>query len=159
MKFIIFVSFLMPAIANAEQWDKIAALKAIATQESSSGRNTHHRPLKNGTHCMGVYGLCSALIKEIIINNPKTFINEKELLDFDNDEMETYLNKHIEVQDRLATVAYSHISRLLGTKDPQIIYVAWVNGIERTKRMLTSDIKQHRLANRVMGYYKQMAGL
>ena len=98
----------------------------LAQIESNNGQNTNHphitHGVNKGTHAAGTYGLTTALVQDLIKNDPK-FAN---LAGMPWIGQKAYLEQHPEVQDGLVNKELGTLSKK--TQDPRKIAYLWNQG-------------------------------
>lgn len=147
--------------ANKQKFDKQATLKAIAQQESSGGKNVHHRVLDHGinkgSHAYGKYGLTDSTIKETIKKNPELNKLHSKLHTMSPEGVHSYLQKHPDLEDQIASSYHDRLTHALGTAHPAAVYVGWLNGISGGKKYIQeNDPLQHPIASKVHATYQKL---
>lgn len=124
-------------------------LRAIASVESSGGKNTNHEKLPEsgihgGTRAFGHYGITPVLAKETLKLNPELAQKYPEIA---NAELQDVNNHMAQKENAQHDIAKAHLKRLRSHfgDNPAAISHAWLNGVTGTKRAMGEgkDLSTH----------------
>lgn len=137
-------------------------LRAIALVESNAGQNTNHKPVfskKNNRMetAYGHYGLMPDTIKDVVSKNPEHFKGHEALLSNNIGDIHNHLDKHPELQHKIAKKHLERMSKVFNNNLAAIGY-GWFNGVTGTKRAIKQgkDISNHWHVQKIKNAYKQV---
>lgn len=147
-----------PAHAHDPGYSPSRMLNSIASVESSSGKNTHHRAVATGEHAYGKYGLMPSVSKETIKMNPDLKNKHGKALNLHGDTLNHYLQDNPGLEDQIAQKHVARLEHHFG-KDPAKIGYAWLNGIQGTHKAdkAGKDIQNHWHVEKVKQAYMKGA--
>lgn len=128
-------------------------LRAIASVESNSGQNQHHKVMGSGESAFGKYGLTPNVIRETIHMTPDLKAHKKAAA-LQGDNLKHYMQDNPGLED---AVAQHHLKRLehhFGGNPSDIGY-SWLNGITGTYKAKKSgkNVSEHWHAKKVKDAY------
>jgi hypothetical protein len=148
-----------PISSQSQHADKGKALRAIASVESSGGKNTHHEALTGKMHggesAYGRYGLTPVIIRETIKKHPDLRQKYGGAADMRGKEIQDFMAANPKLEDTIASRHYDRLSKVLGG-NLNHISMAWLNGIAGTMRFIKTggDTSKHWHVKKVQNAYK-----
>jgi len=146
---------------KAPKYNKDQILDAIKQVESSGGKNLNHAVIRNpnnlnyGTRSSSAYGIMPITGKDIISKNPKLKKQYGHLLNLKGKDFHKAYHKDPNLDRKLASHYYDHAAKHFG-HDPAKIGMAWLNGINGTKKHLNAgkDVKEHWHVKKILNALK-----
>lgn len=138
-----------------EPYSRERVSRAIASVESSSGKNTNHKPTSQGT-AYGAHALMPNTIHDAIKMDPKLKKQHQKALKLKGNDLNRYMQDNPKLEN---AIVESHLSRLehhFG-QNPMAISHAWNQGITGTNRALKDkqDIGTHPYVQKFKEAYKK----
>jgi hypothetical protein len=142
--------------------DKGRMLRAIASVESSSGKDMSHDPLpEGGLHqgesAYGKYGLTPIIVRETVHAHPDLRKKYGKSVQVKGNQFSQFMKKNPQLEEE---VAKRHLNRLhkLFDGDPARISMAWLNGITGTLRAQRNgfDFDNHWHVKKVVNAYNNL---
>lgn len=136
-------------------------LKAISLNESSGGKNTNHKQMKQGIHAgdsaVGQYGLMPNTIKEMArrmgSDNPMA-----QYAKMDNKKLAESIKKNPDHENQIANFMANHLHDKFGGDENKMAY-SWFQGHNLTDNHFNTSHKDYQNHDYVKKYQKHKAGL
>ncbi len=139
-------------------YDHAKMLRAIASVESSGGKNTKHAagggPIHGAEHAYGAYGLMPETIRETIKGHKDLASKHGKALALKGQQLHNYMNDHKDLENVIADRHLSHMEHVLGQNPDDLAY-GWLNGSQGTlnARKNKENIKGHWHVQKVRDAY------
>lgn len=139
---------------KAPAYDHGKMMRALASVESSGGKNMNHKPLANGDVAYGKYALLPGTIKDTIKGHKDLKTKYGKALALTGQALHNYMRDNKGLEDTLADRHLSHIEHNF-KGNPEHIGFAWNQGITGTKRALHNkqDISSHPYSKKIKEAY------
>jgi hypothetical protein len=143
-------------------FDSERMLRAIASVESSGGKNQNHKEIKHGLNAgqraYGKYGLTPNVIHETISHDPELKRQHGKATLLQGQDLTNYMKMNPNLQEGIAR---SHVKRLTGHfgPNPALIAHGWNEGIHGTYRAKKNnyDFTKHPYVKKILQAYPQGA--
>lgn len=139
-------------------YDHGKMLRAIASVESSNGKNTNHGvgggPIHGNERAYGKYGLMPETIREVIGAHKDLKSKHAKALALKGENLHRYMQDHKGLEDTVADRHLSHLEHVIG-QDPSHLGYGWLNGAQSTlnAKKQGKDINSHWHARKVREAY------
>ena len=122
--------------------DKIS--RAIASVESSGGKNTAHKVLSNGQQAYGKFALMPDVIHDTIRLNPDLKGQHRKALNLQGENLHHYMQDNPQLENEIVNRHMDRLQHHFGN-DPTKIAFAWNQGIKGTNRAVNQkqDLSTH----------------
>lgn len=143
---------------KAPSYDHGKMLRAIASVESSGGKNTNHAagggPIHGAEHAYGKYGLMPETIRETIKGHKDLSGKHGKALALKGDQFHRYMNDNKGLEDTVADRHLTHMEHKLG-QNPDLLSYGWLNGTQGAlnAKNKKQDISKHWHVSKVRDAY------
>jgi len=147
-----------PDMQARQSYDHSKMLRAIASVESSGGKNTNHAAgggaIHGSEHAYGRYGLMPQTIREVVGAHKDLKSKHAKLLALKGQNLHQYMQDHKGLEDTVADRHLSHLEHVVG-QDPSHLGYGWLNGAQGTlnAKKQGKDINSHWHAKKVSEAY------
>ena len=144
--------------AHQSAYDHSKMLRAIASVESSGGKNVNHEAgggkIHGSEHAYGRYGMMPQTIREVVGAHKDLKSKHNKLLALKGENLHRYMQDHKGLEDTVADRHLSHLEHVVG-KDPSHLGYGWLNGAQGTlsAKKQGKDINSHWHAKKVSEAY------
>lgn len=141
--------------------NKDLGLKAIASVESSGGKNISHKEVKSGLNkgssAIGKYGMMPLTVRELATKDHALKQHYGHLGSASDSEIKEHFASHPEIEHEFASRNYDRISDSLKTKDLRLIGHSWNQGMANTHKAVASgkDIGKHPYVKKIVDAYEK----
>jgi hypothetical protein len=142
------------------QYSRQKMLNAIASVESSGGKNVNHAagggPIHGAEHAYGKYGLMPETIRETIHMNPDLSAKYGKAARLKGNDLAHFMQDNKGLEDQVATKHLGRLEHHFGQNPPALGY-AWLEGIKGTyaAQKQKKDIGSHWHAKKVTEAYSK----
>lgn len=146
-----------PDMQARASYDHSKMLRAIASVESSGGKNVNHAAMggmHHGSHAYGKYGLTEPTIKDTIKGHKDLTTKYGKALGLKGQNLHNFMRDNKGLEDTIADRHLSHLEHVVG-QDPSHLGYGWLNGAQGTlnAKKQGKDINGHWHAKKVSEAY------